>query len=101
MTYKRDANDIRESPALEVLRGLYEKGAVVRYVDPYVPSVELNGEVQRSTNFTSDFLRSMDCVVVLTDHSAFNYEMIVAHSPLIVDTRNVLRAFSSPNIISL
>ena len=101
ITYKRDTNDTRESPALEVLRGLQEKGAVVYYSDPCVPSVRLNGHVMRSINLTPDVLRSMDCAVVLTDHSDFNYAMIAAHSPVVLDCRNALKDFSGPNIICL
>lgn len=101
VTYKRDTTDIRESPAIEVLRGLCEKGALVNYSDPYLPSLEINGKAMRSTDLTPAVLRSMDCVVVLTDHSAFNYEMVAAHSPLVLDTRNALRRSSSPNVISL
>lgn len=101
ITYKRDTTDMRESPAIEVLRGLCGKGAVVYYSDPYVPSLELDDQVIKSTDPIPAVLRSMDCVVVLTDHSAFNYGMVAAHSPLILDTRNVLRDFSSPNIICL
>ena len=90
VTYKRDTTDMRESPAFEVLRKLYEKGALVHYSDPYVLSVKLNGKKAKSLDITPGVLRSMDCVVVLTDHSAFNYQTIADHSPLIVDTRNVI-----------
>ena len=101
VAYKRDANDIRESPALEVLRGLYERGALVDYSDPYVPSIELGGQVMKSIDLTPEVLQSMDCVVVLTDHSAFNYAMVATHSSLIVDSRNALRDFPEPHVIRL
>jgi len=101
VAYKRDTNDIRESPALEVLRALQEKGALVHYSDPCVPSVELNGKAMESVCLTEEILRSMDCVVVLTDHSAFNSSMIATHSPLIIDSRNMLRDFQGPNIVRL
>jgi len=101
VTYKRDANDIRESPALEVLRGLSEKGARIYYADPYVPSIELSGKIIESVQLTPDTLKFMDCVVVLTEHSAFEYEMVATYSPLILDCRNALRDFSSPNLICL
>ncbi len=99
--YKPDNNDIRESPALEVLRGLFEKGAIVHYSDPYVSSVELNGQVLRSVDLTPDNLRSMDCVVILTNHSSFNYEMVASHGSLVLDCRNALKGFVGPNIIRL
>ncbi len=101
VAYKRETNDIRESPALEVLRGLREKGALVYYSDPYVPSVVLNGKSTKSVNLSPEILRSMDCVVILTDHSSFNSQMIATHSPLIIDRRNMLRDFQGPNILRL
>lgn len=101
ITYKRDASDTRESPALEVLNGLHDKGASVYYSDPFVRSIEINGRVIRSLNLTPEVLESMDCAVVLTDHSSFNYAMISAHSRLIVDCRNVLKGFNRENLVLL
>ncbi len=101
IAYKPDTNDVRESPALEVMRGLFEKGAVVYYSDPYVPSVKLNAHVMRSIDLTPDVLRSADCVVVLTNHSSFDYEMIASHGSLVLDCRNALKRFTGPNIIRL
>ena len=101
VTYKRDASDTRESPALEVLEGLYDKGAQIFYSDPFVSSVKLNGGVIRSIDLSPQILRSMDCAVVLTDHSSFNYAMIGAHSQLILDCRNVFQQAKQENIISL
>ena len=101
VAYKRDTTDIRESPAIEVLRGLGERGALVQYSDPYVPSLDLHGKVLQSVSLKPALLRSMDCVVVLTDHSTFDYAMIAAHSSVIVDTRNALEKFPGPNVICL
>ena len=101
VTYKRDTSDIRESPAIEILRGLQEKGAVIYFSDPYVPSLEIDGQVIKSADLIPAIIQSMDCVIVLTDHTAFDYGMIAAHASLILDTRNVLRDFSSPNTVSL
>ena len=99
VTYKRNTNDIRESPALEVLHGLYEKGAFVYYSDPYVPSLEIGNRTLKSTATTPEILQSMDCVLVLTDHSTFDYEMIAANSFLVLDKRNALKDFSGSNVI--
>jgi UDP-N-acetyl-D-glucosamine dehydrogenase len=99
VAYKRNANDTRESPALEVIRGLYEKGAFVYYSDPYVPSLEIANLTLKSIDITPEVLQSMDCVLVLTDHAAFNYEMIAAHSILILDKRNAFKDFSGSNVI--
>jgi UDP-N-acetyl-D-glucosamine dehydrogenase len=101
VAYKRDTSDIRESPALEVLTGLAEKGAAIQYSDPYVPSFDFNGKVLQSVKLKPAVLRRVDCVVLLTDHSTFDYEMIAAHSPLVLDTRNALKKFSGPNIAGL
>jgi len=101
IAYKRDTADIRESPALEVLQGFHEKGALIHYSDPYVRTVQVNGQAMRSLNLSPEVLRSMDCAVILTDHSSFNYEMISTHSPLVLDCRNVLKEFKSPNVVSL
>jgi UDP-N-acetyl-D-glucosamine dehydrogenase len=101
IAYKSDVNDTRESAALEVVRLLMEEGANVSYSDPYVSKVEIGGEILVSADLTPQLLKSMDCVVILTDHSVFDYPMIAADSPLVVDCRNSLRDFSGPNILSL
>jgi UDP-N-acetyl-D-glucosamine dehydrogenase len=101
LTYKSDVSDTRESAALEVVRLLMEEGANVSYSDPYVAKVEIGGEILVSADLTPQLLKSMDCVVILTDHSVFNYPMIAADSPLVFDCRNSLRNFSGPNILSL
>jgi UDP-N-acetyl-D-glucosamine dehydrogenase len=100
IAYKSDVNDTRESAALEVVRLLMEEGANVSYSDPHVSEVEIGGEIFVSANLTRQLLQSMDCVVVLTDHSLFDYPMIAADSPLVLDCRNSLRDFSSSNILS-
>ena len=101
VTYKRDVSDIRESPALDVVRGLREKGAVVSYTDPYVPSLEIDGSRIESIKLAPKTIESMDCLVLLTDHSNFNYEMIAKHSHLVVDSRNALKSFSGSHIVHL
>lgn len=101
IAYKRDANDVRESPAIEVMSKLYEKGAEVYYSDPYVPQIELGDTVLESVDCVPQILRSMDCIVVLTDHSVFDYRTIATHSSLIVDTRNALKDFPGPNVVRL
>ena len=101
VAYKRDSNDTRESPALEVVHKLCEKGVKICYSDPYVSSITLHGEKLTSVILDPELLQSMDCIVILTDHSVFDYEMIASHSPLVVDCRNALKNFASPNIICL
>lgn len=101
VAYKRDVNDIRESPALEVLQKLIEKGALVSYADPYVPEIQLGSRLLHSVELNPAVLQFTDCVVVLTDHSAFDYATIVTHSPLVVDSRNALKDFSAAHILRL
>ena len=87
VAYKRGVGDIRESPALEVLSMLRDKGAEVAYADPYVPSVEVDGVLLKAVEPTSRELAAADCVVILTDHPEFDYRQIVDTSPLVIDTR--------------
>ncbi len=98
VAYKRDVNDVRESPALEVLHKLHEKGALLRYADPYVPHVKVNGTDLHAVELTPEVLNWADCVIMLTDHAAFDAELIVKHSPLIVDCRNAFQNFLDPHI---
>ena len=89
VAYKRDIDDIRESPALDVIELLQQKGANVRYHDPYVPSLTLAGHSFVSVPLTN--LSEYDAVVVLTDHSCIDYKQVVADSVLVLDTRNATR----------
>lgn len=91
VAYKRDIGDIRESPALDVLKLLISKGAKVNYNDPYVPKLALNGHTVSSQELKEDLLRKADCVVIVTDHSSYDYNWIVKNSQLVVDTRNATR----------
>lgn len=99
MAYKKDVDDPRESPGFEVLELLLNKGAEVSYSDPHIPSLPAMRRFpglppMSSQPLTADFLRSLDAVMVITDHSKFEWEHIAAHAPLVVDTRNALRAVS-------
>jgi UDP-N-acetyl-D-glucosamine dehydrogenase len=98
VTYKRDTNDIRESPALQVLEGLREKGAAVYFCDPYVRSIMVRGEMLKAIEMTPQLLQSMDCVAILTDHSAFDYAMVAKFASTILDTRNALKGFSRSDL---
>lgn len=89
--YKPDVNDLRESPALDVIALLAEKGAEVSYHDPYCPTLKAhNGEIMHSISSMEDALVEADCVVIITDHSEYDYEVILDKAQLIVDTRNAL-----------
>jgi UDP-N-acetyl-D-glucosamine dehydrogenase len=95
IAYKRDIDDMRESPALDVMGLLHAKGAIVSYADPFVP--ELHGrEWPGQLDMTAvDLIRGSiaqyDCVVIVTDHKAFDYDAIVAEADLVVDTRNAIK----------
>jgi UDP-N-acetyl-D-glucosamine dehydrogenase len=101
VAYKRDTNDVRESPALQVLLGLQEKGCEIHFSDPYVPQITINEVNLNSVNLSPKLLQSMDLVVILTDHSGFDYATIAKFSPLIFDTRNALRDLSYGNVCRL
>ena len=95
VAYKRDIDDMRESPALDVMGLLHTKGARVDYADPYVPEVhgrEWSGRFDvRAVELTPGTAARYDCVVIVTDHKAFDYEAIVADADLVVDTRNAIK----------
>ena len=105
ITYKRDVDDVRESPALDVMKTLREKGADIAYSDPHVPVLAASlwdgPHALRSLAVDGDVLRQFDCAVILTDHRLFDYDLIVAHSDCIVDTRNALGSRSASNVVRL
>ncbi len=88
ITYKRDIDDTRESPALPIIEQLLELEGSVSYNDPYVPELSYNGVKLTSAELTAEMLAEQDIVVVTSDHSSYDWEFIVAHSRLILDTRN-------------
>ena len=101
VAYKRDIDDLRESPALDVIRLLEEKGAKVRYHDPFVPVIREEGWVRESVEFSPGSLQSADCVVIVTDHTTVDYEIVVQNSQLVVDTRNATRGIAGGTIVGL
>jgi UDP-N-acetyl-D-glucosamine dehydrogenase len=90
VAYKRDVDDIRESPALEVLRLLIEAGADVSYADPHVPTVTVRDVFLRGVPLTEQALAAADAVVVATDHSGFDWRLVARTARLIVDTRDAV-----------
>lgn len=90
IAYKRDIDDMRESPALDVMRLLEARGASVAYHDPFVASFREDGHEASSVALTKDELAKADAVVIITDHTAVDYQFVVDHASLIVDTRNAL-----------
>lgn len=99
VAYKRDIDDVRESPALDVIHLLRQRGATVTYSDPFVPSIRFDGYTLEAVPVEE--AHNADCVVIITDHKDFNYDAVIANSRLILDTRNALRGRSAPNIVRL
>jgi UDP-N-acetyl-D-glucosamine dehydrogenase len=89
VAYKRDIDDVRESPAVDVLRLLYDDGAQVSYHDPYVAELDEDGRGLKSVELTDDALANADAVVILTDHTDFDYARVVARARVLVDARHV------------
>ena len=90
VAYKKDIDDIRESPALDVIRLLHQRGAEVCYHDPFVANVKEDGLSLASVPLTAATLESADCVIVVTDHSTVDYGLVARHARAVVDTRHVL-----------
>ena len=99
VAYKRNIEDVRESPALDLLLLLEQRGALVSYSDPHVPSLRLDGRVLEAE--PQAMAAAADCVVIVTDHAAFDYAGLVRQAKLIVDTRNALKGFDSVKIVRL
>jgi UDP-N-acetyl-D-glucosamine dehydrogenase len=104
ISYKRDIDDLRESPALDVMATLNQKGAKVSYHDPYLPSLPARewpgGFDLTSVGLRAETLAAADCVVLVTDHRVLDYDLIVRHAPLVVDTRNAIKT-PHPHVFKL
>jgi UDP-N-acetyl-D-glucosamine dehydrogenase len=98
VAYKRDVNDTRESPAVDIIRILEARGAKVEFADPLVDRLKVDDVDMRGVNLTPARLKSYDCAVVVADHSEFDYGMIVRNSRAIVDSRNALRKYKGRKI---
>ncbi len=95
VAYKRDVDDPRESPSFALIERLVEHGAIVSYNDPHIPQLPSMRRFQvprlASVELSAGFLARQDCVLIATDHSAYDYQFIVEHAPLVIDTRNATR----------
>jgi len=97
VAYKRDINDVRESPAIGIVDQLMRKGALVSYHDPFVPEMTLDGKGSLTgVELTDEALEGCDCVLIVTDHSKVDYGRVLKLSPLVIDTRNVTRKLGMP-----
>jgi UDP-N-acetyl-D-glucosamine dehydrogenase len=95
VAYKKDVDDLRESPSLKLLELLAEKGAILDYNDPYFPALfkmrHYDFSDKRSVELTPERLASYDCILIATDHTSYDYEAIARGARLVVDTRNATR----------
>jgi UDP-N-acetyl-D-glucosamine dehydrogenase len=96
VAYKKDISDVRESPALDVVKLLQDRGAQVLYSDPHAPEIHLDHGILRSVSLTDDILAQCDCTVIVTNHSAFDYRRIAEKAKVLVDTRNATRGIQAP-----
>jgi UDP-N-acetyl-D-glucosamine dehydrogenase len=100
VSYKRDIDDVRESPALDVLRILERRGARVGYNDPYVRELRLNGAALQSQELMPA-VAAADIVVIVTDHSSYAYREIVEAARQVLDTRNATKGIASDKIVKI
>jgi UDP-N-acetyl-D-glucosamine dehydrogenase len=100
VAYKRDIDDLRESPALDVMHLLKRRGARLSYSDPFIPEITVDGTGLCSMPPEAT-VAAADCVVIVTDHTLFDYAGLVQQAKLIVDTRNALKGFTSEKIVRL
>ena len=98
VAYKENIDDVRESPALDIMKLLADRGAAVSYSDPHVAAIDEARLRMTSLELTDDVLSGFDCIVVATAHGAFDYDMIVGAGVPIVDTRNALKRYRAPHI---
>ncbi|MGA2715806.1 MAG: nucleotide sugar dehydrogenase [Bryobacteraceae bacterium] len=99
VAYKKDIEDLRESPALDIMHLLEKRGAIISYSDPHVPQILL--EDGSFLTRDAEAMKTADCVMIVTDHAAFDYKALVDEASLIVDTRNALKGFKSKKIVRL
>jgi UDP-N-acetyl-D-glucosamine dehydrogenase len=101
VAYKRNTDDVRESPALEIIQQLEAAGAVVEFSDPFVNEIVSNGTRLTSCPLDADVLARADCTLVVTDHSSVDYDFLAQHSKVVVDTRNALKHVVGGHIVRL
>lgn len=98
MAYKKDIADYRESPALKIWQELAKKKAEMSYYDPHIPELKIAGSSYSSVNYAASHLKDYDLVLILTDHSAINFEEVAEQAKLVVDTRNAIKDRSCKNV---
>jgi len=99
VAYKRDIDDLRESPALDIIHLLQDRGAEVSYHDAFVPTMHHEGLKMESVELTEEAVSAADCVVIVTDHTTIDYAWLAEHARIIVDTRNALKDIKNPKAL--
>jgi UDP-N-acetyl-D-glucosamine dehydrogenase len=100
LSYKENIDDTRESPAHDIIKFLQQRGADLSYYDTHVQHPEEMGDIKRFEYLPGN-LQKIDCAIIVTGHREVDYEMLVEHCPVVFDSRNVLKGFSSSNIVRL
>jgi UDP-N-acetyl-D-glucosamine dehydrogenase len=101
VAYKKDVEDVRESPSLKLIELLQDKGATVKYNDPYIPKIRLPRGELTSVKLTKQNLSSADCVVIATAHSCYNMDEVITQAKLVFDARGATRGLKGDNIVRL
>ena len=101
VTYKKDVADTRESAAYKIIWDLLRKGAKIDYFDPYIKELKINNKTFKSIKYSLSVLKDYDCVVILADHSKFNYDNIAKKTKIVVDTRNAVKNRKYTNVLWL
>ncbi len=101
VAYKPNVSDVRESPAIDIIHLLQERGAVVQFHDPCVEDLSHEGILLQNTPFSAELLREMDCVIVVTHHDVFDWDMVAAEARLVVDTRHAIKVKGAGRVVYL
>jgi len=101
LAYKRDVDDLRQSPAVKIARLLEKQGATLSYHDPYIPQIDQEDLILTSRPLTAELLAAQDIVLISTDHSNIDYRTVVDHASLVFDTRNATQGIVSPKVVRL
>ncbi|MDQ7799278.1 MAG: nucleotide sugar dehydrogenase [Candidatus Edwardsbacteria bacterium] len=101
VAFKRDIDDVRSSPAIKVIELLAPKVKTLIYNDPFVPELETGWKKMRSTKLTQQLIKSVDCILITTDHTGYDYNMIVKNAKLVVDTRNATKKIKSGKVVKI
>lgn len=101
VTYKKDIKDLRKSPSIDIIESLHKRNIEVSYYDPLIPYLKLNRINLKSVELRKDVLNNFDCVIIATDHSCIDYDLVLKHANLIFDTRNIYKTKKNRKVFTL